>query len=187
MPKHLKKLSEEVLHQNPWWTYKHDTYEKPNGETGDYYYAVLPGNSIIIPVLSDGRLILTLQYRYITEKMSIEFPCGGRHDTEATALDTAKAELLEETGFTAHEFIHIGTFQALNGVVDDESHVFLAHIQEQGAPQPDDTEEIEILYRKPEEVDEMIQSNEIWDGQTMAAWAMAHHHFLHKEKMVDES
>src|SRR3989338_1332073 len=177
MPKHLKKLSEEIIHTNPWWTCKHDVYEMPNGETGDYYYGETPGNAMIIPVLADDKIALILQFRYLQQKESIEFPCGGIRDGEAP-IDTAKRELLQETGYEATDFIKIGTFQALNGMVLDECHLFLAEATEQRAQSPDASEEIEVIYRRPDEVEQMVQRNEIWDGQTLAAWAIARSHFF---------
>ncbi|MBU2542616.1 NUDIX hydrolase [Patescibacteria group bacterium] len=179
MPKHLKKLSEETIHQNPWWAYKHDKYEKPNGEEGDYYYGETPGNVMIIPVLDDGRLVLILQQRYLREKQSIEFPCGGLLEGQSV-LEAAERELLEETGYIADEYIKIGEFEGLNGLVKDMCHVFLAYVVEQKEQQLDDTEEIEVMYRRPDEIDTMIRKNEIWDGQTLASWAMVHHEFLHR-------
>ena len=178
MPKHLKKLSEEILHQNPWWTYKHDTYEKPNGQTGDYFYGETNGMVMIIPVLSDGRIVLTLQHRYLVDKQSIEFPGGGIR-SGTLPLEAAKQELYEETGCLARELVKMGTCETANGIMKETCHIFLAHVSEQREQQPDDTEEIELLYRQPEEIDKMVCSNEIWDGETMAAWSLVQHYFLH--------
>ncbi|PLX27185.1 hypothetical protein C0581_03600 [Candidatus Parcubacteria bacterium] len=178
MPKHLKKLSEEILHENPWWKYKHDTYEKPNGEEGDYFYGDTNGVVMIVPVLGDGRLVLTLQHRYLVDKQSIEFPAGGIKDG-MTPAEAAKLELLEETGCVPREMIKMGTFEPANGFVKDTCHVYLAHIESQGEQQLDDSEEIEVMYRRPEEIDDMIRKNEIWDGESMATWALVHHYFIH--------
>ncbi len=169
--KHLKKLSEEVIHQNPWWVYKHDTYEKPNGGIGHYYYGQLPGSTIIVPRLSDGRIVMIIQYRYLLEKLSIEFPCGGSRSLE-TPLQNAQAELREETGCLAETFTHVGSFQPYNGVILDECHVFLAEVVHQERQALDDTEQIDVLYRRPDEIEEMVHRNEIWNGETLAAWAM---------------
>jgi len=179
MNKHLKKISEEILAENPWWKYKRDVYEKPNGEPGDYFYGETNGCSMVIPELEDGRLVLIRQYRYLRDKESIEFPCGGIKNGD-TAVDTAKKELAEETGYLANEFIKVGEFESLNGFCKDLCHVFLAEAEELKQQNLDDTEQIEILLRRPDEVDEMVRKNEIWDGQTLAAWAMVHHEFLHK-------
>lgn len=181
--KHLKKISEEVLHKNPWWVYKHDTYEKPNGEIGDYFYGEnedSDGGVLVVPVLPDNRLLLILQQRYLQEKQSIEFPRGTISSNEIPK-EAASRELLEETGYQIDELIKVGEFQGNNSRLKNVTHVFLAYVSEGAGQKLDDSEEIEILYRRPDEVGDMVVKNEIWDGQTLAAWAMVHHHFLHKE------
>lgn len=180
MLKHLKKLSEKIIHKNPWWTYKHDRYEKPDGKEGDYYYGVTPGNVMLVPVLPDGRVVLIRQSRYLLGKESIEFPAGGISPGE-TAVEAAQKELLEETGYRASDFIKIGVFQGLIGMFDDLSHVFIAQVGEQSQQQLDDTEDIEVFYRRADEFDEMIRRNEIVDGQTLATWALVRHAFFKQE------
>jgi hypothetical protein len=32
-----------------------------------------------------------------------------------------------------------------------------------------------VLYYHPQQLDEMIRSNQIWDGMTLAAWLLARH------------
>lgn len=180
MFKHPKKISEENLHENPWMKYKHDVFADGIGGSNDYYYLETPGCAMVVPVLDDGRLVLVRQYRYLREKDSIEFPCGGLKVDEAPQ-DAVDRELTEETGYQAHEFVKIGVFEGLNGLVKDACHVFIAEqLDKVGEPQHDPSEYIELIIRRPDEIDEMIRKNEIWDGQTLATWAMVHHQFLHK-------
>jgi len=181
MPKRLKKLSEEVLHENPWWIHKHDTYEKPDGIVGDYFYLETHGGAAaIVPVLPDGRIILILQYRYLMDKQSIEFPIGGI-GKDCSPIEGAKRELLEETGYKATDWIKLGAFEPSNGLTKDMTHAFLAHVVEDRANQQlDETEDIEVLYRRPDEVEDMICRGDIWDGQTLAIWALVRHHLLNK-------
>lgn len=180
MNHHLKKLSEEILHVNPWVKYKHDVFESGKGEKGDYYYLETNGCAMVVPVLDDNRIILIRQYRYLQEKESIEFPCGGLKANEVPQ-DAAGRELIEETGYEANELVKVGIFEGLNGLVKDACHVFIARELDQVSnPQNTPVESIELVIRRPDEVDEMVRKNEIWDGQTLAAWAMAHHQFLHK-------
>lgn len=185
MPKHLKKLSEETLHKNPWWEYKHDTYELPNGEIGNYYYAHLTGLCITVPVLEDGRIVLCLQHRYLVEKQSIEFP-GGAIVPGDDFIDNARRELYEETGCIAENMLKVGIFEPANGYAKDTAHVFIAQVSEmRPLPGGDISEEFEVLVRRPDEIDRMVQNNEIWDGETLAVWAMVRHHFF-KEQNVQE-
>ena len=178
MPKRLKKLSEEVLHTNPWCVYKHDTYELPDGSEGNYYYVESTGFVKIVPVLPDGRIVLTLQHRYLQDKQSIEFPAGGIGEEETPGAAAAR-EILEETGYTAEELSKVGTFEPSNSKTKSEAHIYIAQLdEEQGDQQLDPTEDIEILYRRPDELDDMIRRGDIWDGPTLAVWAMVRHRFL---------
>ncbi|KKS52369.1 MAG: hypothetical protein UV82_C0011G0016 [Candidatus Magasanikbacteria bacterium GW2011_GWD2_43_18] len=177
MPKHLKKISEEVIHENPWTQYKHDTYEKPNGEEGNYYYLETRGSSCIVPVMPDGRIVLVLQHRYLSDKQSIELP-SGKIQAGSTALESAQRELLEETGWEAEEWVKVGEFNPSNGYLKTTAHVFLAQVTEQKEQQLDDTEEIDVLYRRPDEFEDMIKRGDISDGYTMAAWSLVRHRFF---------
>lgn len=178
MVKRLKKRTEETIHQNPWWTYKHDTYEKPDGEEGHYYYGEMAGFSLVIPVLPDGRIVMALQYRYLTEKQSIEFPGGGIEEGQEP-IDAAKSELYEETGCTATDFVKLGVFETDNGFLKNACHLYLAHVEAMGEQgEHDSAEEIEVLIRRPEDIERMVMNNEIWDGVALAAWALARHHFI---------
>lgn len=179
--KHPQKFSEEIINQNPWWTCKKDIFVYPDGKKGEYFYGEDNNSVMAVPVLDDGRIVLISQYRYLREKLSIEFPCGSI-DASETVQQAVQRELIEETGYKAEEFIKIGIYDGLSGVFKDTTHVFIAEGLEQvGQPQPEEMSELEVLLRRPDEVDEMVRKNEIWDGQTLAAWALIHHHFLHKE------
>lgn len=162
-----------MIQENPWWQYWHDAYEKSSGEIGHYYYGKTWGSVVIIPVLPDGRIVMIQQYRYLFDRQSIEFPAGGRKKNEP-AEEAARRELLEETGFPADEMIKISSFQPLNGFIDDDCHVFIARVSEDGVQHLEETEEIEVIERRPDEIDAMIQNQDIWDGTTLAAWAMTH-------------
>ena len=41
--------------------------------------------------------------------------------------------------------------------------------------------QIEVIYRRPDEIDTMVKRGEIWDGQTLASWAMVRYRFDNKE------
>lgn len=178
--KHFKKLSEETIHKNPWWEYKHEVLEYPDGSPTDYYYGVGPNGVLIIPILADGRIVLLSQYRHLLESQQIEFP-GGALDKDETPLDCAKRELLEETGCEAVELTNIGVFYPMLAGWKATTHVFLAEAETVAEPKPDQGEYLELLYRRPDEIEELARTNGITSGMTLAAWAMARSHFFNKE------
>lgn len=172
--KRLKKLSGEVLSENKWHQYLHDTYEQPDGEVGNYYYMETAGAVMIIPILPDGRVVMTLQYRYLHDKQCKAFPAGGCD--EGNMNDAARRELFEETGAVANEFVHLGSFEPSVGCIKDETHVYLAYVEEMREQQLENTEQIEVIVRKAHEIDDMIATNDVWCGQSIAAWMVARNH-----------
>ena len=169
---HFKIISSETIDENPWWKYKHDKYLSSSGEEGDYYYGESSGAAMVVPVLDDGRLVLINQYRYLSDRFNVEFPCGGMHAHESPAV-AAERELLEETGFKVNELVNIGSFESSRTFLKDRIHVFVATNVEKTIPQNlEKTEVIEVIYRRIDEFDDMIKRGEIQDGQTLATWAM---------------
>ncbi len=176
----LKKISEEVVHQNPWWKVVHDVFEKPDGSHGDYYYGTNYGEgfALIIPVTPDGKIMLIRQYRYLKDKMSVQFPGGGIDENE-TASEAAARELKEETGYAAEELINVGSFESSCGLLKDEGHVFIAtKLKLVDGKIPETTGDIELVFRRPDEFEEMILRGEIWDGQAIAAWMLVRKRLL---------
>jgi len=170
-----KKISETVLFRNSWWIYKKDEYELPNGKRGEYNYVHTNGASMVVPVLSDGRIVFVKQYRYLNNRESLELPCGGVKDGH-TYEETAKHELEEEAGFAAQNMLRVGEFNPYNGITDELCRVFIARELTGIPPMPDETEEFEIMFLAPEEVDARITDGTIWDGMTIASWNIAKTH-----------
>jgi ADP-ribose pyrophosphatase len=167
-----KKLSESIVFRNTWWTYKRDAFELPSGKAGEYHYVHTNGSSMILPVLGDGSLVLVNQYRYLVGKESIEFPCGSVKDGSSHD-ETARHELREETGYAARTLSVAGEFNPYNGVTDEMCRVYVAYGLDEVGGTPDETEEFEILRLMPAEIDERIRAGVIWDGMTIAGWAIA--------------
>jgi ADP-ribose pyrophosphatase len=167
-----RKLSEKVLFQNRWWSYRLDRFELPGGKQGEYHYVHTAGSAMVVPVAASGKLLLVNQYRYLVERESLEFPGGGVPDG-ATPEAAARAELAEETGQAARDLTLAGRFNPYNGVTDEMCHVFLARgLRPAAGAAPDETEELETRELSPAEIDAAIRSGAIWDGMTMAAWCL---------------
>ena len=171
MNKKYQKISEEIVHQNPWWIYKHDIY-KCQDKNQDYFYGESNGGVAVVPVLDDGRIIMVRQYRYLRDRYSIEFVGGGMRAGE-TPMQSAARELKEETGFESTNFSKLYEFEPCRGILKDTIHVFLANeISHQETPDHFEMEDIEIIYRRQSEINQMIRNGEIWDGETLATWTL---------------
>lgn len=173
--KPYKTVSKKVLFENPYWRYGCDRVEFPSGKLGDYHYVFTNGSSMVVAVDETGRLLLVHQYRYTGNRDSLEFPCGGVKDG-STHDETARIEFQEETGFIPGSIRAVGDYNPCNGLLDEICRVYIArNLQYRGAD-PDETESFELVRLTPDEFESFIADGTIWDGMTLAAWAIAKHH-----------
>ncbi len=178
MTKRYKTVSTEVIHSHHGRAYKHSVFENDAGVKGDFYFIERLGAAIAVPVLPDGRLVFVAQQRHLQDRLSMEFPCGNQEPGE-TPSETVKRELLEEAGYICDDLVKVGTFEPVSRFVKSPMHVFVAdQISQTATPLAMDFEQTEVMYRRVDEFEEMIKRGEIWDGKTLAAWAMARDHVL---------
>ncbi len=175
------KLSSKIVFENPYWKYRFDEYELPGGGKGEYHYVDSTGSTLIIPKISDDKYLLCRQYRYLNSKMSIEFSGGGQK-SEITPTENAELELREETGYIADNTEFIGEYNPFNGVTNEICRVYFASGLTFVGADPEESEEFEILELTSNEINEMIKTNEIWDGMTIAAWSMYYFSKLNNRK-----
>lgn len=97
----------------------------------------------IVATPSPGEVVLVRQYRHPARAMLWEVPAGSAEPGE-TALDGARRELREETGFTAERIAPIGSLWITPGFCSERMHFFHAHGLSAGEPAFDEDERIEI-------------------------------------------
>jgi ADP-ribose pyrophosphatase len=169
--KPYRPTKKAIICRNPWWQYCCDQIELPSGKPGEYHYILTRGSSMIVPLADDGKLLLVRQYRYTGNRDSLEFPCGGLKEG-STYDKTAENELREETGFRAGKLERVGDFNPCNGLLDEICRVYIARDLHYLGSSPDETECFELVSLTADELDALIQNGTIWDGMTLAAWAM---------------
>lgn len=165
-----KKLREEVIYKNPWWEYRKAVFLAPHGREQDYHYLSSSGAVAIVAVTAEGKIPLVRQYRPLFGVESLEFPMGGRGKDQP--LEGAKRELAEETGLVARSWHAFPEVYVSNGLSDEVMFVFVAWDLSVTASVPDDVEEFEQGLYTPDEIDALVQTGEIADGETIAAWAI---------------
>ncbi len=161
-------LSEEIF-STPWMSIFHNRFEMRGGEKGNYFYVHTNGSALTIPVMEDGKILIIKQYRYLTNSVSIELPCGGIKDGQEE-IEAARSELIEETGYDCKKIKKVGRFVPYNGLSDEFCTVFVTRKHEFIGRKPDNTEQIEVIKATPESIDKMIERGKIVDGMTIAGW-----------------
>ena len=102
--------SQKYLLERPWITLREDHVVLPTGaEMEEFHVIEYPNWAATVCLDTSGNIILVEQYRHGIHRLSVELPAGVIEKDEPP-LEAAKRELLEETGYTASEWISLGRF-----------------------------------------------------------------------------
>jgi len=133
---------------------------------------VHPSNAVAILPLNGDRCKLLKQYRYAINQYIFEAPAGTMEPGE-DPLETARRELIEETGFTAKTIIEKGFIFTTPGYTDEKIFLFeardLSPSQEYGK---DEDEVIEVVNIAISDLNGMIKNGTIVDAKTIC---LIHH------------
>ncbi len=173
-----KIISRTTLFTNDHWTYKLDKFQHEDGTGDEYHYVHTLGSTMVIPVTHEDKFLLVSQFRYLNQKESLEFPCGGV-EKDLSPEENAMKELREETGYAAKNLKLIGSFAPFTGACDEICNVYIAtELYESLLPKDKTEEGMELLTVDLDELQRLIDENIIWDGLTLAAWSLAKKHFI---------
>jgi len=158
----------EIVYENRWIRVREDQVVRPDGTDGLYGVVELRQPAVFVVALTDGDEVVLLTVDRHTTGRSVEVPAGGTDGEEP--LVAAQRELLEETGYRASSWVHVGTMQALNGVCEAPEHVFVARGLTLAKATGHHEEGISDVRTVPfAEVLAMVARGEVTDGETVAA------------------
>jgi ADP-ribose pyrophosphatase len=145
---------------------RRDEVRLPDGSSGAREYIRHPGAVAIVPLFDDGSVLLERQFRYPHRREFIEVPAGKLEPGEPP-LETAKRELVEETGHLAAQWTRLGVIHTAIAYTDEAIELFLAKGLEQRAAKLDAGEFLEVLRVPFDEAIAMIRDGSITDSKTI--------------------
>ena len=158
-----KVLSSSYLFKKPWLTVRQDKLQLANGVViPEYFVLEYPDWVNVLAITKDKKFLMILQYRHGTQTTNFEF-CGGCVDeTDASPLEAAQRELLEETGFGGGRWRFNLKLSANPSTSDNWTYNFIAEdvepIDEQHL---DGGEDISCYQLSLDEIKELLRNNEI--------------------------
>lgn len=157
------------VYDNPWIKVTEYKVINPNGGKGIYGKVSFKNRAIgIVPLDEQMNTWLVGQYRFPVDKWSWEIPEGGG-DIYTDPLESAKRELLEETGLKAAKWEEVQQMHLSNSVTDEYSITYLATGLSQHQARPEETEQLTVKKLPFKEALEMVMRGEITDAITVAA------------------
>jgi len=165
----MKVISSRELLKNKLFSVVEEVATDPSGFEIKRSIIRHPGSAVMMAVDERDRVLLVKQFRLPAEQDLWELPAG-RLDPGESALEAAKRELREETGYQAKRWTELASFWASPGYVQEKMNVFLAEDLTEGKQEPMDDERIEIRWFEKDELRRMIRAGEILDGKTLVGY-----------------
>lgn len=161
-----KTLDTEYIFKDQWLKVRKDTVQLPGGPVIPSYYVLEYPNWIsVLGITKTGELILVKQYRHGLRKVAYELCAGICDAADASPLQAAQRELLEETGYGGGNWQEWMVNSANPGTHTNLTYCFLAtDLEIVGEQCLEETEQLSVHLFSPEEVKEMLLRNEIWQS-----------------------
>jgi 8-oxo-dGTP pyrophosphatase MutT (NUDIX family) len=169
----LKKwevLKREKILETPWITMYRDVVKTNDGVlVKDYYTFMQHNTAMVLPITEGGDVVLVREYRHGCGDYVWQLPAG-KIGADETALDAAKRELLEETGYEVDRLELLGSWYISPPRMPDKEFVFVGeNARRASALDRDETEEMEIKEVPFAEAVQMVLDSEIKDPHSCVA------------------
>jgi ADP-ribose pyrophosphatase len=163
----MKKLiSSKRMLKTPIFTVSDNWLLDPAGNKIRRIMVEHGGSAVVMPVDEQGRVCLVRQYRYPAQKYMWELPAGVI-DPGETAIQAAKRELQEETGYKARKWKKLINFHPSPGFQQEHMTIFLARGLVAGDANLGHDEHLEVKWFEAEEIEDQIRRGRFTDAKTI--------------------
>ncbi|MGA2181587.1 MAG: NUDIX hydrolase [Bryobacteraceae bacterium] len=162
----MKIISSEEKLRNSIFRITEDHAVDPDGF--EIRRAIVQHGGSAVMLAADGRkrVLLVRQYRLPAHQSLWELPAG-RLDPGETALEAARRELQEETGYRAKKWKKLVSFYPSPGFLAERMTIFVATDLIAGEPHNMEDERIKTRWFTRKELEAMIRRGRILDGKTI--------------------
>lgn len=163
-----KTLSSEQVFDGKIFKARVEQVKLPDGTKTFRELISHPGGVGVIAVMEDRQVFMVTQYRIAAKSMMLEIPAGKLEYGE-NPLECGKRELIEETGYRAKDFTHLGAYYATPGYCEEVINLYLARDLEFVGQNLDEGEFLNVKKYDLDELYEMVIANKISDAKTAIA------------------
>ena len=179
-----EEVSSKHIVQDEWIDFRRSAFRLPDGRVlSPFYNYSRRDYAVIVASDTDGNYLCVRQFRQGIRQVTTEFPAGGiefsdgiTNDTKEaadSALEAAKRELREETGYVSDAWKHLITIPSDATVSENYAYIFRAEkCRKAGAQSLDETELINVLRFSGEEIDQMIAEGKFQQAVHVMGWLL---------------
>lgn len=180
-----EEIKREHIIQDKWIDFRRSSYRYPDGRVFEPFYSFSRRDyTVIVASDMEGSYICVRQFRQGIKEVTTEFPAGGIERTDGmeygskesaeSALDCAKRELMEETGYVSDEWDHLITIPSNATVSDNYAYVYSAkNCRKVGNQHLDETECLNVGMYTGAEIEELIRTGKFQQSVHVMAWLLA--------------
>lgn len=139
----------------------------PDGRRRTFTSVEHPGAVAVVPVFDNGDILLIRQLRPCPGKEIWEIPAGTLEKGE-TPLQTARREIVEETGHRARRWRKLSEFYTAPGFCTEVMHLFVARGLEPAHAEGDPDEVLRPVRVTAKRARAMVRSGTIRDAKSIA-------------------
>lgn len=164
-----KLLKTDPIHESKWLSLFSDTYEMPDGQEGSGYLRLKRDDYVVIFAINDkNEVIVEQQFRRGVDKVILELPAGGVNQNESPE-ETAKRELMEETGYEATNLKSFMLYPQPAYIEQKAYIVFCNFSDTKSQTNLEHDEYIDFELIKLPDLEKMVVENKIYDNSLITA------------------
>lgn len=180
-----EEVSCEHIVNDEWIDIRRCSFRFPDGNVFEPFYSYSRRNYVVIVATdTNGDYICVRQFRQGIRKVTTEFPAGGIERTDGRqygdekeaedALDAAKRELAEETGYESDEWRYLLKVPSNATIADNYAYIFEAkNCRKVAAQDLDETEFLHVGTIKPDELSEIVKRGQFQQSMHIMAWLLS--------------
>ena len=169
MSEQIKRLKRELKFKGKIIDFYQDTMEINGDHTVIWDFIKHKGAAAVVPVTSDGRILMVRQYRNALDRYALEIPAGALDAEDEPGRDCASRELEEETGYRSENLEWLITLRTTVAFCNERIEVYVAKDLIPAKQHRDEDEFIDLKAYSIDELKEKILTGEIEDAKTVAS------------------